>query len=152
MNNRKTIEVLNSLIIINNYRIQGYKTASEETKENYLKALFGQFCSTSLKCKQELVNEVNGLNGEVADVTFTSEIFYRVWIDGKAALTCNDRKAILKSCEICENIVINVYKNALKGDLEHLNAGMKHLINNQLSFLNADKNLIKLMLVTVAVA
>jgi uncharacterized protein (TIGR02284 family) len=152
MNNKKTIEVLNSLIIINNYRIQGYKTASEETRENYLKALFGQFCSTSLKCKQELVNAVNGLNGEVADVTLTSGIFYREWMDAKAALTCNDRKAILKSCELGEDIAISVYKNVLKDDLEYLNTGQQNLITNQISFLNADHNLIKLMLVTMAVA
>ncbi len=48
----KAIEVLNSLITINNDRIEGYETASKETEEHDLKTLFAQFISTSRKCKQ----------------------------------------------------------------------------------------------------
>jgi len=35
-----TIDVINDLIIINNDRIEGYKTASDETQEQDLKQLF----------------------------------------------------------------------------------------------------------------
>uniref|UniRef100_UPI0025C47882 YtxH domain-containing protein n=1 Tax=Marinilabilia sp. TaxID=2021252 RepID=UPI0025C47882 len=54
LGNEKAIEVLNSLITINNDRIEGYETASNETEEPDLKNLFAQFISTSQKCKKEL--------------------------------------------------------------------------------------------------
>ena len=38
MNTEKSIEILNSLIQINNDRIQGYETASKETEEVDLKS------------------------------------------------------------------------------------------------------------------
>lgn len=78
MKRDKTIEVLNSLITINTDRIEGYETATEETKEHDLKSMFSQFITTSQKCKQELVLEVNKLGGEVAEGTTTSGKFFRV--------------------------------------------------------------------------
>jgi len=42
METQKTIDVVNDLIIINNDRIEGYKTASEETEEQDLKELFSR--------------------------------------------------------------------------------------------------------------
>ena len=98
MENRKAIEVLNSLIIINNDRIEGYETASDATEEHDLKTLFAKFNSTSQKCKQELVKEVNSLGGEIAEDTKISGKFFRLWMDVKAALTGKDRAEILNSC------------------------------------------------------
>ena len=46
MENEKTIAVLNTLITINNDRIEGYETASKETEEQDLKALFAHFTAT----------------------------------------------------------------------------------------------------------
>jgi uncharacterized protein (TIGR02284 family) len=66
----------------------------------------------------------------------------------KLSLTCNDRKAILESCEFGEDIAISTYKNALKDNLEYSNA-KQHLLNNHLSILQADRNVIKTMLVTM---
>ena len=39
MENEETIDVLNTLITINNDRIEGYETAANETKEQDLKRL-----------------------------------------------------------------------------------------------------------------
>jgi hypothetical protein len=64
---RKTIEILNTLININNDRIKGYVTASIETQKN-LKKFVCTISTTSLKCKQELVNAVNSLGGDVAEI------------------------------------------------------------------------------------
>ena len=61
MENEKTIAVLNSLITINNDRIEGYETAAKETEEQDLKTLFAQFSSTSEKCRKELTDEVSKL-------------------------------------------------------------------------------------------
>lgn len=49
MDNEKQIEVLNSLIIINNDRIEGYKTAGAEAKETDLKMLFSDLMETSVQ-------------------------------------------------------------------------------------------------------
>jgi len=49
MDNEKTIDVLNTLIQINNDRIEGYETASKETEEHDLKTMFAQFTKTSEK-------------------------------------------------------------------------------------------------------
>ena len=72
MDNNKTIEVLNTLITINNDRIEGYETAAKETEEQDLKTLFAQFSSTSQRCKLELNNEVNKLGGTPAEGTLTT--------------------------------------------------------------------------------
>lgn len=49
MENEKTIDVLNTLVKINNDRTEGYETALKETDESELKALFAEFARTSQK-------------------------------------------------------------------------------------------------------
>ena len=143
MKREKSIEVLNSLITINNDRIEVYETASKETEELDLKTLFGQFIATSQKCKQELVAEVRTLGGEVAEGTKTSGKFFRVWMDVKAALTGKDRKAILNSCEYGEDHATETYDKALADGLEHLNAEQHFIINAQRASLRADYDHVK---------
>ena len=143
MENEKTIEVLNSLITINNDRIEGYETAGKETEEQDLKSLFAQFASTSQKCKQELMNEVTRLNGTSAEGTLTSGKLHRVWMDVKAALTGKDREAILKSCEFGEGVAKDTYEKALENDIENLNAEQQTMIKAQHALLAADHDKIK---------
>ncbi|WP_132432131.1 ferritin-like domain-containing protein [Natronoflexus pectinivorans] len=138
MKKEKTIEVLNSLITINNDRIEGYETASKETSELDLKTMFAKFISTSKKCNQELAKEVNMLGGEVAKGTKTSGKFFRAWMDVKAALTGKDRKAILNSCEYGEDQALDAYDKALENDLEHLTANQQTMIIAQRTFLESD--------------
>ncbi len=145
MENEKTIDVLNTLITINNDRIEGYQTASEETEEKDLKTLFAKFSATSQKCKQELVSEVSKLGGKPAEGTMTSGKFFRVWMDVKAALTGKDRKAILNSCEYGEDIAMHTYEKALKNDLEHLNAKQQNMINAQHASIKAEHDEVKSM-------
>ena len=143
MKKEKAIDALNSLITINNDRIEGYETASKETEEHDLKSLFAQFISTSQKCKQELVKEVHNLGGEIAEGTKTSGKFFRVWMDVKAALTGKDRKAILNSCEYGEDKALETYNDVLENDLEHLSADHSTLINEQKLQLKADHDHVK---------
>ena len=144
MNNEKSIEILNSLIEINNDRIEGYETAAKETDEGDLKSLFSQFIETSRKCKNELVKEVTKLGGEPAEGTLATGKLYRVWMDLKAALTAKDRKAILSSCEFGEDVAVGSYDKAMKsnGDL----APDQHaIINSQYSVIKADHDKVKAM-------
>lgn len=143
MHNEDTIEVLNSLIIINNDRIEGYETATKETEEHDLKSLFARFISSSQKCKQELVLEVRTLGGDTAKGTKTSGKFFRVWMDVKAALTGKDRKAILNSCEFGEDEAQDTYENVLLNEAEHLNEKQKDMIVKQKSLLRADHDHVK---------
>lgn len=143
MENKKTIEVLNTLITINNDRIEGYETAAKETEEQDLKTLFAKFAATSLQCKTALNLEVNKLGGKPAEGTMTSGKFFRVWMDVKAALTGKDRKAILNSCEYGEDIAKGIYEKALRDDIEHLSAEQLAMIKSQHILLVADHDNIK---------
>jgi uncharacterized protein (TIGR02284 family) len=145
MNNKETIEVLNTLITINNDRIEGYETASNETEEQDLKILFAEFSATSQKCKKELDAEVIKLGGTPAEGTMTSGKFFRVWMDVKAALTGKDRKAILNSCEYGEDVAKDTYKNALDNDLENLSSDQQAMIKAQHIWLKADHDKVKMM-------
>ena len=146
MENEKTIAVLNTLITINNDRIEGYETASKETEEQDLKTMFAQFASTSQKCKLELTNEVNKLSGTAAEGTLTVGKFFRVWMDVKSALTGKDRKAILNSCEYGEDVARDTYEKALKNDIENLNLEQQAMIKGQNSLLKADHDKVKSMI------
>ena len=143
MEKEKAIEELNSLITINNDRIEGYETASNETEESDLKSLFAQFISTSQKCKEELSREVTTLGGEIAEGTKVSGKFFRVWMDVKAALTGKDRKAILNSCEDGEDEAQATYEKTLENESEHLNAKHLTMIDAQKMALKADHDLVK---------
>mgnify|MGYP006181201411 FL=1 len=150
MKNEKTIEVLNSLITINNDRIEGYETAAKETEEHDLKSLFARFILTSEKCNRELIKEVQMLGGKEAEGTKISGKFFRVWMDVKSALTGKDRKVILDSCEFGEDEAKETYENALENNSEYLNAIHHAMIRNQKQLLQEDRNYVKSMVATLA--
>ncbi len=145
METAKTIDVLNELITINNDRIEGYQTASDETEENDLKTLFSGFIRNSQQCKTELEGEVNRLAGEVAEGTKTTGKIYRLWMDAKAALTGKDRKAILESCEFGEDVAKGTYENILRDDLEELTSEQQTMLREQHSLIKADHDKVKSM-------
>jgi uncharacterized protein (TIGR02284 family) len=134
----KTIDVFNSLIVINNDRIEGYKTASEEAKETDLKMLFSDLCQTSIDNRKELVAEVKKLGGTPEEGTRITGKFFRAWMDLKAAITGDNRKAILDSCEYGEETILKVYKESLIQDVHELNSNEQNLLNKQYAFLKAD--------------
>lgn len=138
MEKEKTIEVLNTLITINNDRIEGYETAYNETEEQDLKSLFTKFSATSLKCKIELNSEVRKLGGIPAENTLASGKFFRVWMEVKAAITNKDRKAILNSCEYGEDVAKGTYERVLEKDAENLSANQQNMIKAQHILLKAD--------------
>jgi uncharacterized protein (TIGR02284 family) len=137
--------VLNTLITINNDRIEGYETAAKETEEQDLKVLFGQFSSTSQKCKDDLIIEVSKLGGIPAEGTKTIGKFFRVWMDVKSALTSKDRKVILNSCEFGEDVAKDTYKKALENDSGNLSAEQQSMIKAQHTLLVADHDKVRSM-------
>ncbi|MBL0049149.1 MAG: PA2169 family four-helix-bundle protein [Bacteroidetes bacterium] len=143
MKMEKSIEVLNSLIIINNDRMEGYETASKETEEQELKSLFSKSIATSQKCKQELVREVTKLGGIPDEGTRTTGKFFRVWMDVKAALTGKDRKTILNSCEFGEDAAVETYTNAMANNKEEFTAEQQTMLNAQHALIKADHDNVK---------
>src|SRR3990170_7038112 len=145
MENDNSIDVLNSLIVINNDRIAGYQTAVDETKEADLKTLFSGFIQTSQKCKEELITEVAKLGGTPDDGTREDGKLYRIWMDLKAAITGNDRKAILNSCEYGEDVAVNTYEKVLKDKLEDLSPEQQALVSAQHLKIKADHDTVRNM-------
>lgn len=143
MNNEKTVDVLNTLIEINNDRIEGYETASKETEENDLKNMFSRLIETSITCREELTEEVKRLGGTPIEGTKITGKFFRAWMDVKAALTGKDYKAILNSCEYGEDVAVDTYDNALKNDDEHLGVEQRTMIEAQRELIKADHDEIK---------
>lgn len=143
MYNEITIEVLNSLIEINNDRIEGYKTASNETEQADLKSLFKTFEEVSRNCKAELLDEITKLKGTEIDGTTTSGKVFRLWMDLKAAITGNNRKAILNACEFGEEAAQETYNDALENTEEVLSENLKVKIASQKSLLRGNLNIVK---------
>ncbi len=138
MNNEKTVDVLNSLIEINNDRIEGYETASKETEEDDLKELFSRLIKTSTKCKQELTQTVLRLGGTPIEGTKIAGKFFRTWMDVKIALTSDDRKAILNSCEYGEDAALNTYEEALENESDYLDEDQLNMVEDQFQLIEAD--------------
>jgi len=143
METEKSIEALNTLIQINNDRIEGYETASKETDEHDLKTMFAELAQTSHTCHRELVSEVNRLGGTPTEGTKITGKFFRVWMDVKAALTGKNRKAILNSCEFGEDKAVETYSDVLKDDSEHLSAELQTIIRAQHVLIKADHDKVK---------
>lgn len=139
----KTIEALNTLIVINNDRIEGYKTATAEAKETDLKTLFSNLTQTSIDCKKELMAEVIRLGGTPDEGTRISGKFFRAWMDIKAALSTNDRKTILESCEFGEDAALHTYKKVLIQDHPNTNNIEQDMLNKQYALLKADHDKVK---------
>ena len=145
LENEKTIEVLNKLVEINNDRIEVYETAAKEINEQDLKILFSKFVQTSLLFKQELSNEIYKLGGIPTEATKHTGKFVCEWMDVKASLAANDFKAIISTCKYAEKQAINVYKNVLTEDLQHLRLSQQSMIRNQLSLIKSGRSTVKIM-------
>src|ERR1044071_517058 len=117
-NTRKTAEVLNDLIQINNDRINGYERAMKELKneDDDLKALFTNFIDQSRQAKMALGKEVQVLGNDMDTGTTASGKIYRAWMDVKAMFPGHSRHAILESCEFGEDAAQKAYATALETD------------------------------------
>lgn len=142
--NEKIAEVLNSLVQINNDRIEGYGNATNETDEADLKLLFNGMAAKSKLFINQLANEVRKYGGTPTESTTTSGKAFRVWMDFKAILTGKDRKAILSSCEFGEDAAQDTYANAIKNGRElELPSDIMKMITDQKAQLSEDHNRVK---------
>lgn len=143
MENQKTIDALNKLVEINNDRVEGYDTAAKETKDADLQSLFAGLQATSQDNLSELHAEVTRLGGKPEEGTRVTGKFFRAWMDVKAALAGNERKAILESCEFGEDKALETYENVLENSNGELSDAHRQLAANQQQRLRADHDRVK---------
>jgi uncharacterized protein (TIGR02284 family) len=143
MNTNKTLHILNALIQVHNDRLKGYKKASAETEDADLKNLFSEFRQTSITCNEELVKEVYNLEGIPVEGTTLKGIFFRAWMDIKATLSVNNRKAILSLCLTGENYAVNSYFRFMGKYMNHLSPHMQFLLMSHYALLKADQDIVK---------
>src|SRR5690606_28001509 len=113
-NLKKTVEVLNDLVKINNDRIAGYQKASANVPDmdTDLKQLFNHFIDQSEELKADLLAHLGGWDGQSASKTTMPSKIYRVWMDFKVIFAVNDRKALLEACEYGEDAAQKAYRVA----------------------------------------
>lgn len=107
------VDGLNELLIVNNDRLEGYQKAREETNDRDLKILFDQYALQSLDFKKQLIDDIGFMGGEVKDHTSTSGTIYRAWMDVRHALSNQDKKTVLRSCEYGEDVAKETYARVL---------------------------------------
>ena len=139
----KLISQLNSLVEINNDRIQGYERAIAETDDEDLTYLFTNMAAHSKSYKSDLSREVSSLGGEPTEGTKNSGKIFRAWMDIKAALTGKNRKEILSSCEFGEDAALDTYKDVLADDDGVLTDDLKKLIQMQKQEIQLDHDRVK---------
>jgi uncharacterized protein (TIGR02284 family) len=106
----KGLDTLRELIIVNNDRFEGYKTAANETNDANFKALFAELSLQSRRFSDELRKLIPP--HEDAPGNDETKIFgdlYRSWMGMKNALTESNSQAILLSCEFSEDIIRKNY-------------------------------------------
>ncbi len=140
---RKTAEVLNDLIKINNDRIVGYQKAIAElpVADVDLKALFSGLIEQSERLKSELQQHIGAWEDKVDEETTTAGKIYRAWMDVKQTFAVNDRKAILESCEYGEDAAQKAYRQA-EGE-EGISLAAQSLISTQQTELLASHDHVK---------
>src|SRR5690606_9126367 len=131
MDNQKAVDALNEIVEINNDRVEGYETASKETDSADLKALFADLMRTSLDNLTELRAEVSRLGGKSEEGTRVGGKIFRAWMEVKAALTGNDRGAILSSCEFGEDKALETYKHVLENHTNVLTSEQLQMVREQ---------------------
>ncbi|MES2680497.1 MAG: PA2169 family four-helix-bundle protein [Bacteroidota bacterium] len=115
METQRTALAINDLIIINNDRYYGYKTAVSEIREEDLKSLFTQFSNQSKAFANDLRKFIPSEEAAPKDdETKNSGKLYRLWMDFRSAITDHDRKAILCSCEFGEDAAKKTYDEVLE--------------------------------------
>ncbi len=142
--NEEVVKQLNKIVEINNDRIEGYETATKETTDSALKALFTDFASRSRGFKSELSSEVTAYGGTPTDGTKNTGKLFRIWMDVKAALTDADRKKIIESCERGEDAALDAYDEVLKSDAPFSEA-QRTMISRQRTAIQSDHDRIKSM-------
>ena len=139
MNKVKSIAVLNTLIEINNDRIEAYETALNGMDEGHLKTKFSHCIQTSTICKEELSKEVDELVGIPFEKEEKSRTFYKARLGFKTMLKDKHRDAI-SLYNMGAGFAVETYKKVLRSNRRILSPKTWTMLNNQISLIMADHN------------
>ncbi|RDV17134.1 PA2169 family four-helix-bundle protein [Pontibacter diazotrophicus] len=118
-NNEKTIDVLQELNQFVNDRIEGYKHASEATKNPAHQSFYNDLINESNQFSNQINRTISKYGGERQESTTTKGKIFRGWMDVKATVTGSDEEAIIESNLYGEEWAQKAYNDALdqKGEL-----------------------------------
>jgi uncharacterized protein (TIGR02284 family) len=133
-----SVNILNTLVLVNNDRVDGYYHASLETDEKDLKDLFSVLSANSQRCNEELSEFITALDGEPATGISTSGKIHGIWMDIKSSITKNDRRAILDSCEFVEEMAVKAYEKVAKEHFADLSFELNQVIKEQYQWVKKD--------------
>lgn len=113
--NTKLADTLNELTLFISDRIEGYKTATRETKNTENQAFYQSLVQQSGQFVQELNGFAIAAGGDSEDSTTLKGKFYRGFMDAKALVTARDEQSILDSNIYGEEWALKAYREALEG-------------------------------------
>jgi uncharacterized protein (TIGR02284 family) len=144
--NKALAEVLNDLNQVNYDRIEGYRKAAEDCKEDNidLHPVFQRMADTSRLNVSALTQQVREMGVDVDSGSTTMGKIYQAWMDMKATLTGKGRKAILAACEFGEDQAQKAYDKALASDAK-IDAATRQMIMDQKNTLQRQHDEIKAM-------
>ena len=128
MNNERIVNMLNGLIDISRDGVEGFKTCAEDVDDATLRMYFQNRSQGCLEAVRVLSAEVRKYGGEPDTTGSTAGILHRVWVDIKAAISNNDKIAVLEECERGEAAALIAYENALR---EEMPGDLRALLENQ---------------------
>lgn len=112
--NERTAEVLNELTQFVNDRIEGYKTAAQDTKDPAHKAYYNDLVNQSRQFSNELNSTISKVGGETQHETTMKGKLYRGWMNVKAGITGKDEQAIIDANLYGEEWAQKAYNDALE--------------------------------------
>jgi len=89
-NNQVAVDVLNSLIHVNNNHISGFQQASKETKDEDLQMVFSAMLNESVNFAENLGGYVRAMGGEVAIERVMEGSIHRAWVNVKTIIESYD--------------------------------------------------------------
>lgn len=116
--NEKTIEVLQELNQFVNDRIEGYKHASELTKNPAHKSYYDNLIQESNSFSREINSTISSFGGTREEGTTMKGKFYRGWMDVKNTVAGRDEESIIKSNLYGEEWAQKAYNDALEHKAE----------------------------------
>ncbi len=138
MDNKIQLQIINSLLELNNDRITIYTLVKNEIVYPDLKIILADCIQKSLLFKEELLAEKKRIVSKVNYKTPPNQDFFNVWLEINECLSVHKRKKIRTLFTASENIFEKTYNNVLKeGILKHLTPRHKNLLLKQKELLSA---------------
>ncbi|WP_343565807.1 PA2169 family four-helix-bundle protein [Sphingobacterium sp.] len=128
--------LINDLIQINNDRIAGYKKAIEIAERLHIDNLnnvFVEYMSQSQVFIEELKPYLEQQAKAATDGTMISGKLFRIWMDIRSAISGNDEKSLLSSCEQGEDAFKRTYKDVVDNQDWEITHDLLLLIEKQLA-------------------